>query len=96
MAATAGSPYQVLRTQHIAGNPPNSDPQRANEGFEAYVARMKALYLNPDIDATESDSAYLTRLASYLPVIPPVSASYSTYAVSTLSSSYALTASYAP
>lgn len=65
MAATAGSPYQALRLEHIAGRPPNSDPQRASEGFSTYVARMAALYLNPDINADESDSDYLARLSSY-------------------------------
>lgn len=93
MAATAGSPYQALRAKHVAGSPPNSDPQRSNESFEVYSARMAGLYLKPDIDADESDSDYLTRLATYLPVVAPVSASYSTYAVSTLSASYAVTSS---
>lgn len=73
MAATANSTYQALRTKHIAGNPPNTDPQRASETFTAYVARMAANGLNPDINATESDADYLVRLASYLPA-PPITA----------------------
>lgn len=62
-----GSRYQDLRKQHIAGNPPNTDPQRPHEIFTQYVARMAVQGLPPDIGANESDSDYLARLASYKP-----------------------------
>lgn len=96
MPATAGSIYQALRLQHIAGSPPNTDPQRSNESFETYVLRMSANSLPPDIGATESDSDYLTRLATYNDPLPfyDISASYANYAKSEISpsptSSYAL------
>ena len=96
MSATNGSIFQAARAEHVAGRPPNSDPQRSNESFGDYFSRMSGIYLKPDIDPTESDSDYLIRLATYLPVPVPVSASYSTYAATALSSSYALSASYAP
>ncbi len=69
MAATAGSPYQAILLKHIANNPPNAYPQTSFETFKQYQIRMASQGLNPDIGATESDSDYLTRLASYLPVI---------------------------
>lgn len=94
MAATANSPYQAVRLQHLAGKPPLSDPQRSTETFEAYKARMFSLGLWPDIGATEDDTTYLARIASYLAVFsPPVSASYAATAGSALT---AISASYAP
>lgn len=107
MAATANSPYQAARLQHIAGKPPLADPQRSTETFAAYKARMLSLGLWPDIDTTESDSAYLARIATYF-ATAPVSASYAasvpasgvvgTVATATSASfaSTATSASYAP
>lgn len=88
MAATSGSVYQAARVQHIAGNPPNTDPQRVTETFEGYVARMAVAYLQPDIDATESDAVYLARLKTYVPAGPTAS-----YALNAVSASYAVSAS---
>lgn len=62
MAATDNSPYQALRLKHLQGIPPNCDPQRATETFSAYVQRMYANGVWPDIGATESDADYLTRI----------------------------------
>lgn len=95
--------YAQIRTQHIAGNPPNTDPQRSSEHFEAYKARMKAAGFYPDIDVGESDADYEARLRSYNE--PAFTASYAsvaetaltaTLATSATSASYALSASYAP
>ena len=101
MAATAGSTYQVIRTQHIAGNPPGTDPQRATETLADYKARMAALGFPPDINATESDAEYLVRLATYVsaPPLENISASYALYAGTEVmpeaSSSWATTSSFA-
>jgi hypothetical protein len=65
MAATAGSLYQIILTNHINNIPPNCDPQRSSEGFLSYFNRMAAQGLPPDIGADESDALYLVRLASY-------------------------------
>lgn len=91
--------YQNLRLQHIAGNPPNSDPQRSSESFEAYKARMAGIYLNPDIDVGETDADYLIRLATYAPSIPRfnisvLSADSATNATNATSASFAVTASH--
>jgi hypothetical protein len=103
MAATAGSVYQVIRTKHIANNPPNAQPQQDNETNLQYFNRMFAQGLNPDIDADESDADYLIRLATYFAVInPPLayaltagSATTATTATTATSASFATTASYA-
>lgn len=82
MAATEGSVYQILRTQHIAGSPPNTDPQRPTETFEAYKARMAVAALPPDIGEDEADEDYEARLLTYVPSLPVenISASYAIYA----------------
>jgi hypothetical protein len=69
MAATAGSLYQATAAAHQAGNPPNADYQRTTETYAAYTARMWANELPPDINPTESDADYLTRLATYSPAV---------------------------
>ena len=102
MAATPGSIYQLARTQHIAGVPPNADPQRSQETFAQYQARMAAIYLPPDIDAGESDSDYVIRLATYTPAPPYVqedvlhaeTADLATLATTATSATTAKTASY--
>ena len=70
MSATPGSTYQALAAQHLAGNPPNADPQRLNENYTEYINRMAAQGCKPDIGATESDDAYIARLAGYSNVVP--------------------------
>ncbi len=79
MPATTNSVYQALRAQHVAGVPPDCDPQRASETFNSYFVRMQGHALLPDIDATESDADYLARLRSYQAPVPTlnVTASYS-------------------
>ena len=67
MSATANSKYQATALLHQAGSPPAAEYQRANETFTNYVDRMFAKGLSPDIGSTESDAAYLTRLATYVP-----------------------------
>lgn len=94
MPATAGSVYQAARLEHIAGRPPNTDPQRASENFNQYVSRMAANGLNPDIGATESDSEYAARLSTYAPA--PATASIALFAVSASFASFATSASFAP
>ena len=106
MAATANSPYQAKRLQHLVGIPPNCDPQRSTETFAAYVQRIYANGVWPDIGVTEADVDYLARIASYGAVLsPPVSASYAatsgaaltaTSATTAISASFATTASWAP
>lgn len=59
--------YQEIRTQHINGNPPNTDPQRSTETFEQYKNRMGLSGLPPDINVGETDENYLIRLATYNP-----------------------------
>lgn len=59
--------YAEIKAEHVAGRPPNTDPQRASETFAQYQARMKASGLPPDIDEGESDGDYETRLATYNP-----------------------------
>lgn len=106
MAATPGSVYQLVLTQHIANNPPNAYPQTAFETDKQYFIRMASQGLKPDIGATEADSAYLTRLASYnVTPVTPITASYAvtsatagsaTSATTAVSASFATTASWAP
>jgi hypothetical protein len=103
VSATPGSIYQALLLQHIAGNPPNSDPQRSTETFQGYFNRMAGIYLPPDIYPTESDSAYLARLLTYVPAPPTVNitSSYAltwqvNYVVSTSFASSSLSSSYVP
>ena len=67
MAATAGSTYQVIALAHQAGNPPNTDYQRASETFAAYQQRMFGAGYIVDINPTESDAAYQARLLTYQP-----------------------------
>ena len=80
MAATPGSVYQAILLQHIANNPPNAFPQTSQETFGQYQIRMASQGLPPDIGSDESDSAYLARLATYLPV-PPVVAESASFAI---------------
>jgi hypothetical protein len=109
MSATANSPYQAKRLQHLVGIPPNCDPQRSTETFSAYAQRVFANGVWPDIGATEADVDYLARIASYGAVLsPPVSASYAatsgaaitatsaTSATTAISASFATSASWAP
>jgi hypothetical protein len=104
MAATNGSAFQALLVQHIAGSPPDCDPQRASESFNAYFIRMQGHALLPDIGASETDAAYLIRLRSYQPSVPVsyITASYATFATTAtaattaVSASFATSASYAP
>jgi hypothetical protein len=65
------NPNQI-KELHVAGNPPGTDPQRSNETYEQYRARMAAAGLPPDISVGESDADYLIRLASYGPTAPLV------------------------
>ena len=88
MAATAGSVYQIKLQNHISGSPPYSDPQRSTETFQGYKDRMAAHGFPPDIGPTESDAAYLARLATYGPAVVTENITAS-YALNAFSASYA-------
>jgi len=82
MAATAGSIYQSLLQSHLSGSPPDCDQQRSSETFAQYYLRMQCHACNPDIGATESDTAYLARLATYQPVLTETQVAYGNFTVS--------------
>ncbi len=99
MAATAGSSYQAILLKHIANNPPNAYPQTAFETFPQYKNRMGSQGLPVDIYADEEDTAYETRLASYVPAptivaLSAVTATSATTAVTATSASFATTSSF--
>ena len=100
MAFTAQSNYQSASYQHQKGVPPNTDYKRSSELFSDYVARMAASALLPDIGPTESDAAYVTRLASYNVLAPSITAATASYVAGSnvvgtvVSASYATTSSY--
>lgn len=103
MAATSGSIYQLIRTQHVNNNPPNCYPQTNFENFKSYFIRMEKQGLPVDIGSDESDSEYQARLRSYnVTPLLYISASFATVgasaasATTAVSASYALSASYAP
>lgn len=85
--------YQSIRLQHIAGNPPGTDPQRPSETFENYKLRMNAAGLQPDINIGETDEDYVARLATYVTYPNPNEevASNAIHAVTATSASYATT-----
>jgi hypothetical protein len=110
MGATSGSVYQATLVKHIANTPPNAYPRTSFETPSQYFIRMASQGLPPDIGPTESDSEYLTRLATYVQV-PPVQSITAVYATSAgsattatsatsaataVSASYAVSASFAP
>lgn len=107
MGATSGSVYQATLLKHIANNPPNAYPRTAFETPSQYFIRMASQGLPPDIGPQESDSEYLTRLATYVqtPPVQSISALYAvtaasatsaTSAATATSASYAVSASFAP
>lgn len=97
MAATPNSIYQAIRAKHVANIPPNAYPQTDFETWKQYVIRMASQGLPVDINATESDAEYETRLASYAGPVPyeNISSSFALIAATALGTiTNALTASY--